>query len=71
MIKLLSCVLAISFLTVGCAVPETTRTDAERGEVRTGSNIPRRNRVGPDRVDVITPEELERGRTGAGTPPPR
>ena len=57
----------------GCATPEGNGTvPAEKGEVRTGSNIPRKNKDAPDRVDVIRAEDLERGRAGqAGMPATR
>jgi hypothetical protein len=65
--------IALSFLAAGCAIPEaSTAYPDSRGEVRTGSNIPRKSHAeGVDRVHVINAEDMERSRVGAAVPPPR
>lgn len=62
----------LCFFAAGCATPEGGTVPADKGEVRTGSNIPRKNRDSADRIDVIRAEDLERGRAGqAGMPASR
>ncbi|HET7730500.1 MAG TPA: hypothetical protein VFK48_10745 [Usitatibacter sp.] len=67
--KFLPGVLCAAFLAAACAAPQaSTEPAAERGEYRTGSNIPRKPASGPDRVEKLSPEEFERARERMGTP---
>jgi hypothetical protein len=67
--KILLLVAALPGLLAACATdpnaPVTTTLREER-EFTTGSNLPRRNRMGGDPVSVMTPEEFERARTAGG-----
>ena len=59
--QVLSGVLALAML-AACAGPEANvQPSADRGEVTTGSNIPRKSK-GPsiDRVERVNPEDLAR-----------
>ena len=63
--KALLCVVALSFAAAGCAgVPHaSTEPQADRGEIVTGSNIPRKSKqAGAQKVDEISKEEFERSR---------
>ena len=72
--KILFLIAALPSLIASCATdpnaPVTTTLREER-EYTTGSNVPRRNRMGGDGVSVITAEEFERSSTagGRGTAP--
>ena len=67
--KTLFLIAALPTLIASCATdpnaPATTSLREEK-EFTTGSNLPRRNRMGGDGVSVMTPEEFERARTAGG-----
>lgn len=75
--RILLLIAALPSFITACATdpnaPVTTSLREEK-EFTTGSNLPRRNRMGGDGVSVMTPEEFERARTaggqGAGGLPP-
>ena len=55
-------------LAAGCATPEASTEPAkQQGEYRTGSNIPRKAGSG-DRVETMSPQDLERARLGQQVP---
>ncbi len=64
--------LAAAALMGACATGPETGIDNSNANARpereftTGSNLPRRNRMGGDPVNVMTPEEFERSRAAAG-----
>ena len=69
--RLFLCAASTSLLLSACATgPEASTTPSasarQEFEFTTGSNIPRRSRMGGDNVTTMTPEEFERGRTGGG-----
>jgi hypothetical protein len=75
--KNLFLIAALPSLLVACASDpgaSSTQTLREEKDFVTGSNLPRRNRMGGDGVSIMTPEEFERARTaggqGAGGLPP-
>ena len=67
--KTLFLIAALPSLLTACAsdpnapVAQSLREDKE---FVTGSNLPKRNRMGGDGVQVMTPEEFERARTAGG-----
>ncbi|HYC35628.1 MAG TPA: hypothetical protein VEC19_04345 [Usitatibacter sp.] len=72
MTKTLLALAALSMLAACATGPETStsatsqRARPDDSEFTTGSNIPRRNRLGGDGVSVMTKEEFERARTAGG-----
>ena len=69
--KLLLAVAALPLVAACASGPETStnaqaRARPDDGEFTTGSNIPRRNRMGGDGVSVMSKEEFERARTAGG-----
>jgi hypothetical protein len=62
-LKMLPCLLAASVI-AGCAAgPQaSTEPSADKGEVVTGSNIPRKAKAGPSNVDTVSKEDFERSR---------
>ncbi len=68
--KTLILLAALPGLLAACAseptAPTATSSLRQEREFTTGSNLPRRNRMGGDGVSVMTPEEFERARTGGG-----
>ena len=69
--NLLWCVLALG-LAAGCADAPQTNTDssAEKGEVITGSNIPRKRNNLPNGVQTVGKDEAARAVNGIVTQPP-
>ena len=67
--KTLFLIAALPSLIASCASDPNapvTQSLREDKEFTTGSNLPRRNRMGGDGVSVMTPEEFERARTSGG-----
>lgn len=67
--KTLLLVAALPSLVAACATDPNApvvQTLREEKEFTTGSNLPRRNRMGGDGVTVMTPEEFERARSAGG-----
>ncbi len=60
-------VLALSILAAGCVAPEASNDGANKGEYRTGSNIPRKNGSG-ERVDSVQGGDLPRTVGNPGMP---
>ena len=63
--KMLPCLLAAGLL-AGCAAEPQASTEptAEKGEVVTGSNIPRKTRAsGTNKVETMSKEDMERARS--------
>lgn len=68
--KLLLAAAAVPVILSGCAAsPEASAESSARrsdAEFTTGSNIPRRSRMGGDNVNVMNAEEFEKARAGSG-----
>ena len=66
--KTLLLIAALPSLIASCATDPNAPVTAlrEEKEFTTGSNLPRKNRMGGDGVSVMTPEEFERARTSLG-----
>ena len=67
--KTLLLIAALPSLIASCATDPNAPVTAslrEEKEFTTGSNLPKRNRMGGDGVSVLTPEEFERARTAGG-----
>ena len=67
--KTLILLAALPGLLAACATdPNAPVTSSlrEEKEFTTGSNLPRRNRLGGDGVSVMTKEEFDRARTAGG-----
>ena len=67
--KTLFLIAALPAVVASCATDPNapvTQSLREDREFTTGSNLPRRNRMGGDGVSVMTPEEFERARTAGG-----
>ena len=72
--KLFACIAPLALLGACATGPETTTDNTvsarpER-EFTTGSNIPRRTRMGGDAVNVLSAEDFERARTSGIQGPP-
>ena len=67
--KTLFLMVALPSLLASCASDPNApvnQTLREEKEFTTGSNLPRRGRMGGDGVSVMTPAEFERARTAGG-----
>ena len=71
--KILLALAALPVIAACASGPETSagansaqRARADEGDYTTGSNIPRRNRMGGDGVQVMSKDEFERARTSGG-----
>ena len=66
--KTLFLIAALPSLLASCATDPNAPVAQlrEEKEFTTGSNLPRRNRMGGDGVSIMTPEEFERARTAGG-----
>ena len=67
--KTLFIIAALPSLIAACATDPNAPVTAslrEEKEFTTGSNLPKRNRMGGDGVTVMTPEQFERARTAGG-----
>jgi hypothetical protein len=65
--NMMLCGLAAMALVGGCGTaPQASTEPQDRGEIVTGSNIPRKKGQAPTGVERVSPADLQRSRDAAG-----